>query len=302
MASTTFAVVYGGPLLEDGSMPIRDLAPALLALGELFVETSVVAYPDQEPVSLNIRATEEGSFLVDLAIHSPDTWDQIVHLFSSNPITALVNIKELVIGGGFSLFGLTKALRRKRIEKVDESHVESGHVRLTLENGTVLEIPAEVWALYRNVRVRRHVKEVVNPLRRDGIEKVEFITDEKITVSISQDEADAFDVPEQIEVPLGKHETELVVQIASVAFVEGNKWRLSDGESSFYAAIEDESFLERIEAGEAFRKGDMLRCHMLIEQSRVGESLRTEHHVIEVLQHIPGPVQLTFEELSGDDE
>jgi hypothetical protein len=161
MASTEFAVVYDGPVLADGSMPIRDLAPALLALGELFVETSVVAYPDQEPVSLNIKATEEGSFLVQLAIHSPDAWDQVIHLFSSSPVTALANIKALVIESGFGLFWLIKRLRGRGIKKVEHPVVESGKVRLTLDDGTVLEIPAEVLTLYRNVRIRRRAREVV---------------------------------------------------------------------------------------------------------------------------------------------
>src|SRR5688500_11839084 len=52
MAETTFGVVYDGPALETGRMPVRDLAPALLALGQLFSEASRFVYPEQEPVSL----------------------------------------------------------------------------------------------------------------------------------------------------------------------------------------------------------------------------------------------------------
>ena len=42
LAETAFQIAYEGPALETGRMPVRDLAPALLALGDLFTEASVV--------------------------------------------------------------------------------------------------------------------------------------------------------------------------------------------------------------------------------------------------------------------
>lgn len=65
-AETGFSVVVDGPTLADGQMSVRDLAPALLALGELFAEASVIAYPAREPVALNIKATDKGSFDANL--------------------------------------------------------------------------------------------------------------------------------------------------------------------------------------------------------------------------------------------
>ena len=60
MAEVDFAVEYDGPALQAGRMPVRDLAPALLALGEIFTDASRVFYPEREPVALNIEATREG--------------------------------------------------------------------------------------------------------------------------------------------------------------------------------------------------------------------------------------------------
>ena len=290
MAAKQFGVVYDGPVLGDGSMPVSDLAPALLALGDLFVGASLAAFPEQEPVALNIKATKDGSFLVQLAIHSPDTWDQIIHFFSSDPIAALLNVRDLVIGGTGGLFWLIRRLHGRRIAKEDP--LDPGNVRLTLDDGTTIEVPTEALKLYRNVHIRRKAREVVEPVTKDGIESVEFVVENEITVSIEEADVEAFDVPEIEDVPLGDHEVEMVVEISSVAFVEKNKWRLSTGENSFAAALEDADFLRRVNGGEAFRKGDMLRCRMRIEQSRHGESLHTEHRVVEVLEHIPREVQM----------
>lgn len=50
MAESAFTVTYDGPALATGRIPVRDLAPALLALGELFLDASSLVNPDREPV------------------------------------------------------------------------------------------------------------------------------------------------------------------------------------------------------------------------------------------------------------
>jgi hypothetical protein len=85
-----------------------------------------------------------------------------------------------------------------------------------------------------------------------------------------------------VEEELGTQEVNLVLSIDSVAFREGNKWRLSDGDTTFWADIDDEAWLARVKHGRvSFRSGDMLRCRVEITQSaatvgstRTGVSLR----------------------------
>jgi len=72
MAESEFGIEYAGPELDAGTMPVRDLAPALLAMGELVAAASLVVYPERPPVALNIKATEPGSFVVRLILESKD--------------------------------------------------------------------------------------------------------------------------------------------------------------------------------------------------------------------------------------
>ncbi len=100
VAETRFAVLYEGPALENGRMEVRDLAPALLALGDLFREANTVVNPGLPPISLQIRATAEGSFVVELILAQPDLLQQLVDFFTSDQVTALINLREMIIGSG----------------------------------------------------------------------------------------------------------------------------------------------------------------------------------------------------------
>lgn len=290
MAEAEFAVRYDGPALADGRMPVRDLAPALLALGELFTEASLVAYPDREPVSLNIRATKGGSFLVDLAVHSPDAWDRIVQLLSGQAVTALANLQTILFGtvtGG--LLWLIKEIRGREI--VSKESLPSGHIRLTLSDGAVIEGVPEAVVLYERQSARESAREVVEPLNRPGVERLTFSSDDQGALTIGEGDLPAFDTPEPAEDVLLDREDEAVVALATASFAEGYKWRFSEGDSTFTAAIEDTNFRRRIDAGEAFRKGDMLRVKLRVVQTQRGNKLQVERTVTEVLQHYPRQLQ-----------
>jgi len=277
-------------------MPVRDLAPALLALGDLFADAGALVNPAGRPVALNIRATQEGSFVVQLILESP--WEEAIDLLSADPLSAILNLKELIIGTG-GLIWLIGHLWGRRVTR-EEELPEPGQIRLTLDDGTVLEVSAEVLGLYGNLEVRKKTREVLEPLAREGVEVVEFHDDDHTSVRVMAGDLAAYDVPEVDEVALGDDVSLMVVSIAAVAFVEGNKWRLSDGERTFYAAMLDEDFLGRVDRGvAAFRKGDMLRCRIRIRQSQRAEGLHTEYEVVEVVEHLPSAIQLELG--AGDD-
>lgn len=294
MAEAALGVTYDGPALADGRMPVRDLAPALLALGEVFAEASVALYPDREPVALNIQATAEGSFEVQLILEVSGLWDQVVNLLNTDAADALANLMQLV-GGSYGLFAFIRAINRRSIKKREA--VVPGRVKLTLEDGETIEVATEVFDLYRNVQVRKSVRQVVEPLARPDVERLDLRTEDTVTVSISALDVEAFEPPEDIDVPLLERESEMVLAIASVTFIEGNKWRFSDGERTFFAAIEDTEFLDRVERGlESFRKGDFLECQIRLVQSQRGDSLHTDYFILKVIRHIPRQVQLPLDD------
>lgn len=316
MAETTFGVSYEGPALEDGRMPVRDLAPALLALGELFTEASTILYPDRPSVALDIHATRQGSFDVDLILKAAEgAWEATEQLFGGDGATALVNLKEIVLGGGASVgvVELIKWLRGRRIASAEpvateEETLEPGTVRVTVEDDgqTSLEISSEVLRLHGSVTVRTNAREVVKPVERQGVDRFKAISEQKVTVSVGKEDLPAFaaiEPPEQEE-ELQDTERDTTLQIVAIAWNEGNKWRFSEGavDSSFFATIEDTSFLDSIDKRvEAFRKGDLLKCRLRTRQKRVDDRLEVEYQILEVFEHIELGEQLNINSALDND-
>ena len=79
--------------------------------------------------------------------------------------------------------------------------------------------------------------------------------------------------------------------IESPSFKDGNKWKLYDGQSSFYAEITDKNFLDKVDKGERFGKGDLLIVDMNIIQTRTPQGLKVEKIITEVKDHKEAPKQ-----------
>lgn len=79
--------------------------------------------------------------------------------------------------------------------------------------------------------------------------------------------------------------TRKLLLIESLAFKDGNKWRVHDGTATFHASIEDREFLDEIDAGERFGKGDVLVVDLRQVQSIVSAKLVNESIIVKVWEH-----------------
>ncbi len=292
MAEEKFHISYSGPALEEGTMDVRELAPALLALGKLCEESNRVINGDKATVGVRVKSNfQTGSFEVDLQLIQGIS-DQIAALFSSENIAAANQLLKLLgIGGGAGAFGLWQLLKRLKGKFPEKStELKDGNVVLEYEDGTTsarVTVKSGVIQLFRDRMVREEVNKVVEPLRKKGIEKVKFQDDGES--SASKQEVDFFKVPNvegQDEV-IDDRTTEQVFSITSLSFKEENKWRLSDGTNIFLVDMEDQEFLAKINNNEeVFAKGDLLKIRLRVVQYRKPNGdLKTFHTALEVLDH-----------------
>lgn len=94
-----------------------------------------------------------------------------------------------------------------------------------------------------------------------------------------------------METYLSENTVKMALILDAVSPRRGNKWRFSDGSTSFSADLADQAFLQKIENGERFGKGDVLNVEMQIAQTRTGHKITTQHTVLKVLDHRSGQEQ-----------
>lgn len=293
MSKARFKISYDGEALREGRMEVRDLAPALLAVGSLFdAANRALNGQDGPKVAVNVTATGTGSFEIALEVVQ-SLYEQAKSFLAGEDVTAAVNLVTLVVGGSGasgSLIWLVRKLKGRKPEKVERLTADTVRVTLTVEGPPeVIEVPMQTLRLYQDVAVRKSLEGMVHdPLKKEGIDTFKASDGEaNPPVVIKEGEAESFAAPE-IEGSVVIDETRnMALSIVSLAFKEDRKWRFFDGNSQLSATISDEDFLRKVDNNEPFTKGDVLRCEVRVIQRQTTSGLKSEYTVLKVLEHIP---------------
>lgn len=89
MQHQTFRIAYGGPALESNEMDVRELAPALHALGDLLDHANRVVNGETSKVAVNVKGPfRAGSFGIDLTPYQSISANTI-DFFSTREVQAV---------------------------------------------------------------------------------------------------------------------------------------------------------------------------------------------------------------------
>jgi hypothetical protein len=289
-----FRITFDGPALQSHEMDVRELAPALLAVGDLLDAATRALNGNRLKPQTNVRGSfKTGSFAIDFSL-TVDWLLKMRDVFTSDTATAISNA-----GGILGILGVTgkgllfvlKWLRGRKITRVD---IASDKATIYVDDDAIdVELP--VLDLLRDVDTRNAVEKVLEPLRRDGITTVGFGTDESFTHLVRKDDLSWYAAPPIEDVLLLDERRKMVFSIVSLAFKDDNKWRLYDGAATIHASITDGAFLHRVDQSvETFAKGDVLICIVRVQQWHAEQGPRTEYEVVEVLEHRSGSRQLSL--------
>jgi len=271
-------------------MDVRTLAPALMALSDLFAAAHAeISDGPALPPSLQVQATREGSFAIELILGAPDAWGAFRDLFDggNHDVQATVNAASLVTVVVGSLAWIVKRHRAGPETSVEQ--VEPGELRVTWPDGTTIDTTPDAAALVENMDFRRAARQVVAPVAGEGIDEVEVLRykGRRQSVKIERQDLRAFDILESNDRLVSDSTRAVTLRLLNVAFNEGHKWRVHDGLQSFYVSVEDLRFLQRIGTNEeSFARDDRLRCEMRERQYETPTGLlRIERQIVKVFSH-----------------
>lgn len=273
VAEERFDVLFDGPAVRDGRISADTLASSLLALSAAAQAAHLAISPLSPRITLDIQASREGSFSVDLLI--TDTVD----ILTSQPTTALLaagSIVTIVFGAIKGSARALKWLHGRTLGRVTD--LGDGQTRLTDSNGDSIVIDSPVYIAIQDRTFRESMRDVVAPVSQEGIDFVEIgqgVDRERVTA----EDLPAFEVPSDGEV-LRETSREAFLQLINVSFQPNTKWRFTEGDAPFWAAMTDRAFALRVQNHEVeFGKGDILRATLETTQTRSGTNLRVEHAV-----------------------
>jgi hypothetical protein len=297
MSETRIEIVYDGEAVQAGSMDVRELAPALLAFGDLCRETNRIINGDRAEIAVNVRSEfERGSFGITLEVIQ--TLAALKSLFGNDAksafeLLAIIGVVHVGEIGVIQYFKLTKG------RPTPGTTLQNGNVIIQINGGaSSVEVRPDVIKVTSEPAVRKAFDGIVRPLRRQGISQLEAKHDNVVVERIERNDVPIGGLPTLAESrALVLHDEERIAafEIVRLSFEDRYKWTFTDGNATFNADIEDEAFWERLQRREfAFAKGDVLRVRMSVNTIRNEKGLRSEYKVIEVLDVIPSPSQTTL--------
>ncbi|WP_111745603.1 hypothetical protein [Salinisphaera orenii] len=296
MSRSEFIVTYDGPALKDSEMDVRDLSPALLAISNLVDRTNTLVNDNRAAAKVVVRGSfRTGSFGIDLGVVQPLA-STAKDLFTSDAVTAAGSIASILGLTGAAANGLikvVKSLRGRPIHRVVPKGDDK--VELIVDDDRI-ETEQRVLEILRDPEARRALEDAVyEPLSQDGIDTFAVQEDEQ-SPALVVEKADRhwFRAPPDPDAEvLSDDITDEHLQLVSVAFRDDNKWRVSDGVSTFHADMEDADYLRLVDHGDVrFSANDLLYVQLRRRRYLDGRGkMKVEAAILKVIEHRAGARQ-----------
>jgi len=281
---TRIALRYSGPAVESGLMDVYEASANMIAFSDFVVLLSKNTFGETVETRASVAGFGRGSFVTDIVFKVVGASSAVfAALPSVDPKTLWLVLKESL--------ALWKHLKGTPPTKVEDSGPK---ISVTNNNGQVIQVThATVNVVFSEKGTASVYRFIGEALNRGGVDAVEIAASDKEVERVDQAESRYFVSVAPSEM-LTDAVVKMVLHLESPVFKEGNKWRFFDGQQSFHATIDDKEFLAKVDAGEPFRKGDVIVADVRISQTQEGARLTAERTITRVLEHKERPHQFQF--------
>ncbi len=173
---------FNGKALEDHSIDISVLAPALLSLSEMIQNSNKVVNGDKAELAVRVHANiKQNCFEIGLYV-DVTSFQYAVDLLTDDRVAVAKEIfewLEYLFIAGLGLVKLVKLLKKLKGKPIKESQItnlkEDGTVTINTGDGNVIEnVNINIVNIYNEPDVRKNVKDALKPLSYPGIDSVEL--------------------------------------------------------------------------------------------------------------------------------
>lgn len=267
---------YSGPAVDAGRMDAYEAAGNIVGFADYFGVATRALYGPQAKLSTEVRAFRSGSFAIEFAVHL----GAIATLLSATNARELVELAKAAL----ELWKFLKGREPAQIIRGDGDTVAIKNVQ-----GDVTVVHVNTLNVVANPDAAKAAARFVRAPLSKGVNTVALEYEGRVIEEIDQASGSYIGALVPLEM-LTENMVRVWLTLESPDFRKDNKWELSDGQQTFYAAIDDETFLARIERHEVlFGKDDALLVDLLIRQSGTPGAIKTERRIVRVhdLRHAP---------------
>jgi hypothetical protein len=304
MSQANFSVAYDGPGVEDGTMSVQQLAPALLELSALIEEANRVINGDAATVNVRVRpATRQGSAVIQLLTQSGLS-EQVAAVMEPDRV---IDAEQLLALLGFlkpdtpilgRISNLLEWLKLTAGKDTEATRLEDGGMQLVVrENAGQINnyhTTNNITLLADNKAIREHLNGVLAPLETPLIEEFQVrdpADPDRVEERLSKEDSKRIKsetkpaLPPQETVQESEYTDWLTVR-KSWTVEPARKWQFANSTGApFNAIITDEEFWRDM-ADDRYAVTPHSKFKARVVWRQVGDS-DPELRVVEILDYQP---------------